>query len=150
MAICKLNLSFQEFPDSSMVRTWHFHCWGMGSIPDQGTEILQRDWDLRASLVAQTVKNPPAMQEMCFQSLEDPLGEGMATPFSILAWRILWTGEPGRQQSMGLQKVRYSCVTKHSTRCGKKKKKKKSLFKANNRKERYYYDKPTPKKSPIH
>ena len=43
------------------------------------------------SLVAQTVKNPPAMQETWVQSLgwEDPLEEGMATYSSILAWRIL-------------------------------------------------------------
>ena len=48
------------------------------------------------------VKNPPAMQEpqeMQVQSLgwEDPLEEGMATPSSILAWRIPWTEEPGGQ-----------------------------------------------------
>ena len=36
---------------------------------------------------------------------EDPLEEGMATHSSILAWRILWTEEPGGLQSMGLQKV---------------------------------------------
>ena len=36
---------------------------------------------------------------------EDPLEEGMATHSSILAWRILWTEEPGRLQSMGLQRV---------------------------------------------
>ena len=50
-----------------------------------------------ASLVAQTVKNLAAMQETWVQSLgwEDPLEEGMATHFSILAWRIPWTGEPG-------------------------------------------------------
>ena len=43
------------------------------------------------------VKNPPAMQEMRVQSLgwEDPLDEGMATQCSILAWRLLWTEEPG-------------------------------------------------------
>ena len=43
-----------------------------------------------ASLVAQMVKNPPAMQETWVRSLgwEDPLEEGMATHFSILAWRI--------------------------------------------------------------
>ena len=93
--------------------------------------------------MAQIVKKPPAMQETRVQSLgwEDPLGEGMATHSSILAWRILWTGEPGRQQSMGLQKVGQDCETKHSARCGQKKK---SLFKANNRKEYYYYDKHTP------
>ena len=51
-----------------------------------------------ASLVAQTVKNLPAMQEPQVQSLgwEDPLGKGMATDSSILAWEIPWTEEPGR------------------------------------------------------
>ena len=50
-----------------------------------------------ASLVAQTVKNPHAMQETWVRSLswEDPLEEGMATHSSILAWRIPWTEEPG-------------------------------------------------------
>ena len=60
-----------------------------------------------ASLVAQTVKNPPAMWETWVQSLgwEDPLEEGMATHSSILAWRIPWTEEPGGLQSMGPQRV---------------------------------------------
>ena len=50
-----------------------------------------------ASLVAQTVKNPLAIQETWVQSLgqEDPLEKGMATHSSILAWRIPWTEEPG-------------------------------------------------------
>ena len=50
-----------------------------------------------ASLVAQTVKNLPAMQETQVQSLswEDPLEKGIATHSSILVWRIPWTGEPG-------------------------------------------------------
>ena len=50
------------------------------------------------TLMAQTVKNLPAMQEAWVQSLsgEDPLGKGMAThSSSILAWRIPWTEEPG-------------------------------------------------------
>ena len=53
------------------------------------------------------VKNLPAMQETRVQALsqEDPLEEGMASHSSILAWRILWTEEPGRLQSMGLQTV---------------------------------------------
>ena len=49
---------------------------------------------LRASLVAQTVKNPPAMQETLGQ--EDPLENEMATHSRILAWGIPWTEEPGR------------------------------------------------------
>ena len=51
-----------------------------------------------ASLVAQMVKNLPAMQETWVGSLgqEDPLEKGLATHSSILAWRIPWTEEPGR------------------------------------------------------
>ena len=60
-------------------------------------------------LVAQTVKNLPAMQEAWVQFLgqEDPLEKGMATHSSILAWRIPWTEEPGCLQSVGLQRVRH-------------------------------------------
>ena len=57
-----------------------------------------------ASLVAQMLKNLPAMQETWVQSLdwEDPREKGMATHSNILAWRIPWTQEPGGLQSMGL------------------------------------------------
>ena len=50
------------------------------------------------------VKNLPAVQETRVQSLggEDPLEKGVATHCSTLAWRIPWTEEPGRLQSMGL------------------------------------------------
>ena len=60
-----------------------------------------------ASLVAQLVKNPPETWETWVQSLgwDDPLEKGMATHFSILAWRIPWTEEPGRLQSVGSQRV---------------------------------------------
>ena len=56
------------------------------------------------------VKNLPAVQETRVRSLgrEDPLEEGMATLSSILAWRIPWTEEPGRLQSMGSQRVRHA------------------------------------------
>ena len=58
--------------------------------------------------MAQQVKNLPVMQEIWVQSLdqEDPLEEGMATHSGILTWRIPWTEEPGRLQSMGSQRVR--------------------------------------------
>ena len=67
-------------------------------------------WWHQASLVAQMVKNPPAMQETQVRSLgrEDPLEKGMATHSSILAWRMPWTEEPGGLQSMGLQTLRYN------------------------------------------
>ena len=57
--------------------------------------------------MAKMVKNPPPIQETQLQSLgqEDPLEKGMATHSSILVWRIPWTEEPGRLQSMGSQRV---------------------------------------------
>ena len=59
------------------------------------------------SLVAQTVKNLPAMQETRVRSLgqEDPLEKGMAMHSSILAWRIPRTEKLGGLQSVGLQRV---------------------------------------------
>ena len=59
--------------------------------------------------MAQMVKNLPATQGTWVQSLgqEDSLEKGMATHSSILDWRIPWTAEPGRLQSMGLQRVEH-------------------------------------------
>ena len=59
----------------------------------------------RVSLVAQTVKNLPAMQKAQIGSLgqEDPLGEGMVAHSSVLAWRIPWREEPGGLQPMEWQ-----------------------------------------------
>ena len=61
----------------------------------------------RASLVAQMVKNLPAMWDTQVQSLgqEDPLEKGMATHSSFLSWRIPWTEEPGGLQSVASQRV---------------------------------------------
>ena len=66
--------------------------------------------DPKASLVAQMVKNLPAMQETQVQSLgwEDPLEKEMAIHSSTLAWKIPWTEEPGRLQSMGSERVRHN------------------------------------------
>ena len=63
---------------------------------------------LWASLVAQSVKNLPVVQETWVQSLgqEDPLEKEMATQSSIIAWKIPWTEKPGGRQSMvGSQRV---------------------------------------------
>ena len=59
-------------------------------------------------MVAQMIKNLPAVQETWVQPLgqEDPLEEGMATHSSILAWRVPWTEEPGELQCTGSQRVR--------------------------------------------
>ena len=63
--------------------------------------------ELVPALVAQIAKNPSANLGTWVRSLgwEDPLEKGTATHSSILAWRIQWTEEPGRLQSVGLQRV---------------------------------------------
>ena len=63
--------------------------------------------------MAQTVKRLPTMRETRVQSLgqEDPLEKEMATHSSILAWKIPWTEEPGRLQSVGSLRVRHDWVT---------------------------------------
>ena len=60
--------------------------------------------------MAQMVKNLPAMQKTQVQSLgwEDPLEKGMATQSSTLAWKIPWTEDRYRLQSMGSQRVRHN------------------------------------------
>ena len=62
-----------------------------------------------ASLVAQLVKNPPAMWETWVRSLgwEDPLEKEMATHSNILPWEIPWTEDSGGLQSMGSQRVQH-------------------------------------------
>ena len=66
-----------------------------------------------AFLMAHMLKNLPAMWETQVWSLgqEDPLEKGMATHSSILAWRIPWTEEPGRLQTIGSQRVGHDWMT---------------------------------------
>ena len=79
-----------------------------GDLPNPGIEpvslVLAGGFFTRTSLVAQTVKDLPAIWEtqVQFLGLEDPLEKEMATHSSILAWKIPWTEEPG-QVSMGSQ-----------------------------------------------
>ena len=84
---------------------------GLGRSPEE-----ERGYPLQyscASLVAQTVKNPHAMQETWVQSLgwEDPLEEGMATHSSILAWRIPMDRGAWQATVHGSQRVRHDWVT---------------------------------------
>ena len=69
-------------------------------------------WVDQASMVTETVKNPPSMKETWVQSLgqEDPLEKAVATHSSVPAWEIPWTEEPGGLQSMGSQKSWTRCV----------------------------------------
>ena len=63
--------------------------------------------------MAQFIKNLPAVQETQVQSQgwEDLLEMGIVAQSSILAWRILWTEEPGGLQSVGSHRVGYDCAT---------------------------------------
>ena len=85
-----------------------------------GSHRVGHNWsDLAAaaSLVAQSVKNLPAVQETRVQSLgwEDPLEKATAIHSSILAWKISWTEEPGGLQSMGSQRVGHDWATNTNT-----------------------------------
>ena len=78
---------------------------GLGSCPGEGIDYsFQYSW---ASLLAQMVKNLPAMWETWVQSLswEDPLEKGMATHSGILTWRIPWTEGTGGLQSIRSQRA---------------------------------------------
>ena len=79
----------------------------MKNPPSFMTQAFEEGQCVRAALVAQTVKNQPAVQETCIRSLsqEDPLEKEMAIHSSILAWRIPWTEEPGGLQSIGPERV---------------------------------------------
>ena len=71
--------------------------------------------------IAQSVKNPPAVQEtrVRFLGQEDPLEKEMATHSSILAWRVPWTAEPGRIHTVhGIIRVGHDLVTKPPPCCG--------------------------------
>ena len=78
----------------------------MSDLKDRGVDVsvYLTFW---ASLVVQTVKSLPAMQETWVRSLdqEDPLEKGIAPHSRILAWRIPWIDGPGGLQSMRLQRV---------------------------------------------
>jgi len=99
------------FPAVLMGHCWHLHpapeCVNIRSeffLVDCG--FFSPTKGISISLVTQMVKNLPAMQ-MWVLSLgeEDPLERELATHSSILAWEIPWTEEPGRLQTMGLQRV---------------------------------------------
>ena len=98
-------------------------------------KVIKQDWTLTSpkkgiwtfscvsagtSQVALVAKSLPEMQETWVWSLggEDPLGEGMDTHSSILAWEIQWTEEPGGLQSIGSHRVRHDWASEHSTAQG--------------------------------
>ena len=109
--VIRINTTFSgllDFLDISVGKEFTYNAGDPSSIPGLGRSIVEGiGYPLQyscASLVAQLVKNPPAMQETWVQSLdwEDPLEKGKATLSSILAWRIPWT-----VWSMGSQRSRH-------------------------------------------
>ena len=127
---CRLNFLF-----SAILRLCRAVCWNSWASPEGLSFFICKIWVLdditsrfpfsswtplfgfpnkpAVFLSGSVVKSPPAVQETQIRSLgrEDPLEKEMATHSSTLAWRIPWTEEPGRLQSMGLQRVRHDCVT---------------------------------------
>ena len=111
---------FWGFPGSSAGKESACNGGDPVSIPGSGRSLgegigypLQYSW---VSLVAQMVKNLPAIQETWVRSLgwEDPLEKGMTNHSSILAWRNPWTEEPGGLQFIGSQRVGHDRASKHS------------------------------------
>ena len=97
MVLIEASFIIEGFPHSSVGKESACNAGGPSLIPGSGRSTgegkgypLQYSW---ASLVAQLVKNLPAMRETWVQSLcwEDPLEKGKATHSNILAWRIPWT-----------------------------------------------------------
>ena len=104
-----INVSL--FTDNRSIRNMFLKVWNINSFVFNWSII-----DL-GFLVAQMVKNLPAMQETLIWSMgwEDPLEKGMASHSSTPAWTIPWTQEPGRLPSMRSQKIRHDWVTNTHT-----------------------------------
>ena len=98
-------------PDLSTITQLH----PLSKIHPVSLQLLALDllYAIFPSLVAQMVKNLPAMRETQVWSLgqEDPLQKGMTAHSTILAWRITWTEKSGRLQSMGMQRVGHDWAT---------------------------------------
>ena len=96
--------SWARYPWSGSSNIWFF---------SHHVKIINSVYLIEASLVAQSVKNPPMMQETWVRSLgwENPLEKQMARHASILAWEIPWTEEPGGLQSMRSQRVGHDWAT---------------------------------------
>ena len=109
------------FPGSSAGKESACNAGDPGSIPGSGRSAGGGiDYPLQnscASLVALLVKNSPAMQETWVRSLsqKDRLKKETATHSSTLAWKILWTEEPGRLQTMRSKRISHDWATKQTT-----------------------------------
>ena len=108
-----LNIFLLFFPISTVLFRYltFFPCFWFCVVVSLVFSVCFHLW--RTSLEAQMVKHLSTMRETRVQSLgwEDPLEKEMAIHSSTIAWKIPWTEEPGRLQSMGSQRVGHNWVT---------------------------------------
>ena len=114
-----LGLKFVNFKTTVYIPLFKLKCLYSTRCSIKPNMSSFRGWH-GASQMAQSVKNLPAVQETWVQSLgwEDPLEEGTATHFSILAWRIPWTQEPNGWQFIGSQRIGQNWACTHALRVG--------------------------------
>ena len=113
LVVCGSQANSTKIQVSPLINELYIFYYGnnMNNMKSYKTFSFSRNYtcllNTLASLVPQMVKNPPAMQDTWVWSLgqEDPLEESMATHSSILAWRIPWTEEPNRLQSVRSEAV---------------------------------------------
>ena len=113
-----LNFRFQNLSVLSINSFYGNRCMLSSTLGNKWIWHLTHCTDISwTSLVAQMVKNLPAIQEtqVWFLGHKDPLEKGMATDSRILAWRPPWMEDSSRLQSMGSQRVRHDWVTNTST-----------------------------------
>ena len=111
------SLGWEDPLEKGMAAHFSILAWRIPwTVSSMGLQRVRHDWVTFTFTGGSVVKNLPAKQEMqetWVRSLgrEDPLEEEMATPSSVLAWRIPWTEEPGGLQSMGPQRVGHDWAT---------------------------------------
>ena len=109
-----MDMSLSELREMVMDReAWRAAIHGLAKSRTWLSDWTELNWVVTKGLSYNSAKNTPATLEIWVWSRgqEDPLEKGMASHSNILAWRISWTEEPGRLQSMGSQRVKQNWAT---------------------------------------